>query len=69
MNDIEKLKEKSSLNKEWLKDAIPKKIGLVIDKNGDLVITSIYWEKPNGIGTYDDENFFSVSKWVAKLED
>ena len=69
MNDIGKLKEKSSLNKEWLKDAKPKEIGLIIDKNGNLVITAIYWEKPDGSGTYDDENFYSMSKWVAKLED
>ena len=68
MNDIKKLKEKSSLNQEWLKDAVPKEIGLIIDKNGVLVITSIYWEKPDGSGAYDDENFFSMSKWVAKLE-
>jgi hypothetical protein len=68
MNDIKKLKEKSSLDKEWLKDAKPKEIGLIIDRNGTLVITAIYWEKPDGNGVYDDENFFSMSKWVAKLE-
>lgn len=68
MNDIEKLKEQSSLNKEWLKDAKPKKIGLIIDKNGNLVITAIYWGKPDGRGAYDDENFFSMSKWIAELE-
>jgi hypothetical protein len=69
MNDIEKLKEKSFLTKEWLKDAKPKEIGLLIDKKGNLVITAIYWEKPDGSGTYDDENYLSMSKWVAKLED
>lgn len=69
MNDITKLREKRSFHftKGWIDDAEPKEIGFIIDKDGNLQVAGIYWQKPSVEGAYDDENFFSMSIYVCRM--